>query len=193
MAPQRPSILVVDDVAANVEVLGHLLGERYEVLVALSGPEALAIAAQQRPSLILLDVVMPTMDGHQVCRELKANPLTRGIPVIFVTSLDEDADEAAGFALGAIDYVTKPIRPAIVLARIQNHLERERLIAELQKALSDVNALSGLIPICAWCHKLRNDDGYWRQVDAYLTSRGGASITHGICPDCAAQVEKEIE
>lgn len=119
-----PTILVVDDTKDNLIVVGGILEGEYRVRVANSGERALKVAASEpRPDLILLDIMMPGMDGFQTLEKLRAEPLTRDIPVIFVTALDADEDEAGGLNLGAVDYVTKPIRPAILLARIRTHLE----------------------------------------------------------------------
>ena len=116
-------ILIVDDTPENVDVLAGILGERYQLQVALNGAKALDIAqTSPAPDLILLDVMMPEMDGYEVCQRLKENPQTANIPVIFVTAKNEEADETKGFALGAVDYITKPVRPAIVLARVQTQL-----------------------------------------------------------------------
>ena len=128
----RKTILVVDDIRENLEVIGGVLQSDYRVRVANSGQRAVKAAAKEpRPDLILLDVMMPEMDGYAVLRELKANPATKEIPVIFVTAMDSDQDEEFGLSLGAVDYVTKPIRPAILLARAQTQLElkesRDRL------------------------------------------------------------------
>lgn len=126
MTPEaaKSTVLVVDDTPENLTVLGELLQPRYRVRVANSGRRALQVAASEpRPDLILLDVMMPDMDGYAVINELRANPGTRDIPVIFVTAMDSDEDEERGLALGAVDYITKPIRPAIVLARIHAHME----------------------------------------------------------------------
>ncbi len=121
---QQTTILVVDDVPQNVHILNSILGPHYRVKVALNGESALKIAqARERPDLILLDVVMPGLDGYEVCRRLKADPTTTGIPVIFVTGMGETDDEAKGFAAGAVDYITKPVSPPIVLARVLTHLE----------------------------------------------------------------------
>ena len=124
MKTQQTTILVVDDVPQNVHILNSILGPHYRVKVALNGESALKIAqARERPDLILLDVVMPGLDGYEVCRRLKADPTTTGIPVIFVTGMGETDDEAKGFAAGAVDYITKPVSPPIVLARVLTHLE----------------------------------------------------------------------
>ena len=120
----QASVLIVDDTPENLAVLGGLLQPIYRVMVANSGQRALDIAAREpHPDLILLDVMMPEMDGYMVVTKLRENPATRHIPVIFVTALDADEDEEKGLSLGAVDYITKPIRPAIALARIKAHLE----------------------------------------------------------------------
>lgn len=118
----KPTILVVDDEPANLRVLKHLLAEHYSLAFAKNGPEALRVAEAQLPDLILLDVMMPGMTGFEVCQALKDNVLTRAIPVIFVTALSDEQDEAEGFAVGGVDYITKPISPAVVKARIKTHL-----------------------------------------------------------------------
>jgi diguanylate cyclase (GGDEF)-like protein len=115
-------ILVVDDEPSNLATLKQILGDEYQLVFARSGADCLAAAHKHRPSLILLDVQMPDMDGYTVCRGLKANPDTEATPVIFVTSLAQSGDEAAGFASGAVDYIVKPVSPAIVLARVRTHL-----------------------------------------------------------------------
>ncbi|HEX5801993.1 MAG TPA: EAL domain-containing protein [Azospira sp.] len=125
--PRRATILVVDDTPENLSVLGELLQSDYDVRVANSGARALQVLAKApMPDLILLDIMMPDMDGYEVLRRLAANPATRDIPVIFVTALNASADEQRGLELGAVDYISKPIRPAIVLARVHTHLELKR-------------------------------------------------------------------
>ncbi|MDD0813932.1 two-component system response regulator [Curvibacter sp. HBC28] len=123
----RPVVLVVDDMPDNLTVLGELLQADYRVRAANSGPAALRLAASEpQPDLILLDVMMPGMDGLEVLRQLQADPALRHIPVLFVTAMDDTADEAHGLALGALDYITKPLRPAIVKARVKTQLELKR-------------------------------------------------------------------
>lgn len=119
------TLLVVDDTPGNLMVLGELLrGAGYQVKVANSGQAALDHATRQPyPDLILLDVMMPEMDGYQVLKRLHADPITQGIPVIFLTALSDARDEKTGLALGAVDYITKPFKPALILARVRAHLE----------------------------------------------------------------------
>lgn len=119
----KATILVVDDTPENIDVLTGILRQEYKIKAALNGQLALKIASgPQKPDLILLDVMMPEIDGHQVCRLLKSNPETAQIPVIFVTAKTEITDEKVGFELGAVDYITKPVSPPIVLARVKTHL-----------------------------------------------------------------------
>ena len=130
----RATILIVDDAPANIELLKAILVRDYEILAAVDSQDGLALALEQRPDLILLDVMMPEMDGYQVCTRLKADPRTRGIPVIFVSGRTEEEDETTGLEAGAIDYIGKPIVPAIVKARVRNHLERRRAEEALRHA-----------------------------------------------------------
>ena len=120
---ERPQVLVVDDSPANLSLMNDLLESTYRVKVANSGVRALKIAASDNPpDLILLDIMMPEMDGYEVCRRLKADPSTRDIPVIFLTSRRDPEDEQRGLEMGAEDYITKPVSPPIVLSRVKNHL-----------------------------------------------------------------------
>ncbi|WP_058051044.1 two-component system response regulator [Janthinobacterium sp. Ant5-2-1] len=126
-ARARPVILVVDDEAANLQLLRQILQNDYALLFAKDGARALELARQERPALILLDVMMPGLSGHDACRQLKAAPLTAAIPVIFVTALNDMRDELSGFEAGAVDYITKPLSPAIVRARVRTHLSLVRI------------------------------------------------------------------
>jgi putative two-component system response regulator len=120
--PNQPLILSVDDEASNLQLLRHILQDQYRLLFAKDGPRALELARQEKPQLILLDVMMPGMTGYEACRLLKADPATAAIPVIFVTALSDPADEVVGFDAGAVDYITKPVSPPIVRARVRTHL-----------------------------------------------------------------------
>ncbi len=135
---QQPEHLVqvVDDVELNIDVLVECLGGDYDVAVAMDGERALELAREQSPDLILLDIMMPGIDGYEVCRRLKADEATRAIPVIFVTALDEVADETKGLELGAVDYITKPISAPIVHARVKTHL----MLARQNEQLARQNA-----------------------------------------------------
>ncbi|MFI3157624.1 MAG: diguanylate cyclase [Methylococcaceae bacterium] len=130
---QRPVILIVDDTRSNQEVLTSLLSQDYQVKVAGNGVRALDIAQRSlRLDLILLDVYMPEMDGYEVCRRLQENPLTRDIPVIFVTSASNKESETHGLQLGAVDYITKPINPGIALLRVRNQILLRQFVNKLR-------------------------------------------------------------
>ncbi len=119
----RQTVLVVDDMPDNITLLSSILSDTYKVKAANNGQRALKIAISDTPDLILLDIMMPGTDGYDVCRQLKADPRSRNIPVIFITALGEVDDETLGFELGAADYITKPVSPPIVLSRVKTHLD----------------------------------------------------------------------
>lgn len=123
---QPKKILIVDDEPTNLRVLRQVLINDYRLAFAKSGDEALALVNKEKPDLILLDVMMPGMTGFEVCERLKADPITSAIPVIFVTALKDEIDETTGFAAGAVDYINKPISPAVVKARVKTHLSLVR-------------------------------------------------------------------
>ncbi|NEX21341.1 two-component system response regulator [Thiorhodococcus mannitoliphagus] len=142
---EKPIVLVVDDTPENIDVLSGALRGDYKIKVAASGETALRIAAgEPKPDIVLLDIMMPEMDGYEVCRRLKANPVTARIPVIFITAKAEVSDEQRGFELGAVDYITKPISPPIVRARVRTQLalydqrrELEKIVAERTSELNE--------------------------------------------------------
>ena len=123
----RPLILAVDDEASNLQLLRQILQDHYRLLFAKDGARALELARQEHPDLILLDVMMPGMSGYEVCAALKANPATASVPVVFVTALTETDDEVEGFEAGAVDYITKPVSPPVVRARVRTHLSLVRM------------------------------------------------------------------
>lgn len=167
----NPLICVVDDNPENLKVLGALLRENgYDPAVFLDGQEALEFIRTEQPDLVLLDVMMPGMDGFEVCRQLKERLETKAIPVIFITAKADQDDIVKGFACGVVDYVTKPFYHAELLARVKVHVE--------------VKMLRGIIPICSRCKKIRDDQGLWEQVDEYLARYSDILFSHGICPEC---------
>ena len=144
-APARPgapagraTVLIIDDAPANIELLKAILVRDHEILAAVAPLDGLALALEQQPDIILLDVMMPEMDGYQLCARLKADARTRDIPVIFVSGRTEEEDETKGLEAGAIDYIGKPIVPAIVRARVRNHLERRHAEEALRRAHDDL-------------------------------------------------------
>jgi diguanylate cyclase (GGDEF)-like protein len=140
---RRTRLLVVDDEPANVQALYHALCDEHQVLVATSGEQALVLARDKAPDAILLDVVMPHLDGFEVCRRLKADALTRDIPVLFVTAHDDLDAEEHGLDCGAVDFITKPIHPRIVRARVRTHLTLKQQRDAL-RGLAYIDGLTGL-------------------------------------------------
>ena len=137
LVPDRQTVLIVDDTPDNLTLLSGLLKDRYRVRIANGGARALAIAGTHPvPDLILLDVMMPEIDGYEVCRRLKADPVTADIPVVFLTARTQVEDEEKGFAAGAVDYITKPVSPPIVQARVATHLS----LRHASRLLADRNA-----------------------------------------------------
>ncbi len=194
------SILVVDDSADERELLKVLLEHRGlgEIYPAASSAEAIEMlngrgktGDKPKINLILLDVVMPEVDGIETLRLIKGKEEFRDIPVIMVTGKNDLKNLELAFASGAVDYVTKPFQKIELIARINSALrlkremdQRKRHEAELERALAEIKVLRGFIPICASCKKIRDDKGYWSQVEEYISERSEAKFTHGICPDC---------
>jgi phosphoserine phosphatase RsbU/P len=137
---QRPVVLAVDDTPENLDVVRGILVPQYKVKAVNNGAAALKLAQKQPPDIILLDIMMPEMDGYEVCRQLKANPATAEIPVIFLTAKDQTADEAEGFSLGAADYIHKPVNPPILQARVKTHVA-------LKKSMDDMRDLSAALAV----------------------------------------------
>ncbi len=148
MTEERAKVLIVDDERINLNILFDLLHPMYQIMAANTGQKALKIAISDNPpDLILLDIVMPKMDGYTVCRELKSDERARDIPIIFVTAKGQTADETKGLELGAVDYITKPLNPAVVKARIATHLKLRKAMQELERMYAlalDANPLTGL-------------------------------------------------
>jgi len=222
MAPlaTAQTILIIDDEPLSVAMLANLLEEEYQILTALSGQEALDIISRNLPDLILLDILMPGMDGYEVFHSIKRNPDLKYVPVLFITALGAEECESEGLEMGAGDYITKPFNSALVRLRVRNHLElkyqrdlltartnelqrlnselvhevneranvqlsNEQLINELRTAMAEVKTLSGLLPICASCKQVRDDQGYWSQIETYLRKHTDISFSHGLCTECA--------
>ncbi len=146
MTPERDGklmILLVDDAPTNIQMLNETLKDGYHLFFATNGRDALRIASESLPDLILLDVIMPDMDGYEVCRTLKADPTMRDIPIIFITAMNQQEDEAIGLELGAVDYIVKPFNPTIVRLRIRNQIELKRQ-RDLLARLSHLDGLTGI-------------------------------------------------
>jgi len=195
----QETVFVVDDVPANLGVLFDALEiSGFKILIDTDGNSALEAIGQAIPDIILLDVMMPGMDGFETCRKLKKNADTRDIPVIFMTALNEVIDEVKGLELGAVDYIIKPFRVEIVLARIRTHLtlrnqqkSLEKKNAELEYALKNIETLEGLLSICANCKKIKDAKGNWNQLETYISKHSQALFSHAICPDCVKKLYGE--
>lgn len=187
------NILIVDDTPENLTVLTRMLAEQgYLVRPAISGELALKAVKTSPPDLILLDIMMnPGIDGYEVCRQLKADQTTHDIPILFMSALHETVNKVKAFEFGGVDYITKPFQVEEVLARVKTHLALRNLQkhleeknAQLEDALARVKTLRGLLPICARCKKIRDDQGYWKQLEDYIENHSEALFSHGLCPEC---------
>lgn len=214
------NLLIVDDLPENIKVLGNSLQqEHYRISFATSGQQAIDMALKNEIDLVLLDIMMPGMDGFEVCRRLKAEKRTQHIPIIFITAKTEKEDIVQGFEAGAVDYLTKPFNTAELSARVQTHLElkrskeviqnqaeelawtNKRLMKKnqkLERALEEIETLKGLLPVCSNCKKIRNANAdtqkqsSWISLEAYLHEHTAAEVTHSICPQCMAELYPDL-
>ncbi len=208
MAESCGNILVVDDTKMNLRILAEALGaEGYRVRPALNGEIALEAAQKEVPDLILLDILMPGMNGYQVCETLKEDARLKDIPVIFISALDEVGDKMKGFRAGGVDYISKPFQTEEVLARVRTHLtlrnlqkdlqekniHLQKLNSDLQSALDEIKTLRGIIPICSHCKKIRDDDDSWQRIEKYIGEHSDAEFSHGICPECLKKYYPEFD
>ena len=201
MKQQNYTILIVDDEPLNVKFLEATLQKHYAVVSALNGPDAIRQLREETPDLILLDVVMPGMNGFEVARTIKAEGKYSDVPIIFLTVMDTFEAEAQGFESGGIDYLTKPFNLRLLKLRVHNHLElkgkndliREqrdlvtRQKEELEASLARIKRLEGIISICMHCKNIRSDDASWQRIENYITEHSDAQFSHCICPSCHEQ------
>ena len=167
-------ILVVDDNPTNLRLLEILLEPFYDVVIAADGFEALDACKREDIDLILLDIKMPKMDGYEVCERLKGALGTNHIPIIFLTAETGTESIVRAFEAGGVDYVTKPFNKVELLARVKTHIE--------------MKILRGILPICASCKKIRDDKGYWNQIETYIQEHSEVAFSHGICQECAIKL-----
>ena len=188
---KRFKILVVDDEPIDLQVISAALKDKYEVIAAQSGQEAIDLTRQHKPDLILLDVMMPEMSGYEVCSSIKSDAQIADIPIIFVTAFNTRDGEIGGLEAGAIDYVTKPIIFELLNLRVKNFLtmkeQRDLIIRqkeELEATLARIKQLEGIIHICMYCRKIKDDFNIWSQLEQYVTEHSEAQFSYGICPGC---------
>jgi DNA-binding response OmpR family regulator len=194
--PEKTVVLIIDDSPTNLRILlKYLKTSGFDVIVAESGEKGLSELEKSPPDIILMDVMMPGIDGFETCKRLKEKEENKEIPVIFMTSLSEVSDKIKGFGAGAVDYITKPFKQEEVLLRLNTHLtirrqkiEILRQKKELEKALTEIKVLKGLLPICSNCKKIRDDQGRWEPVEVYIRNHSEAKFSHGICPICAKEL-----
>jgi sigma-B regulation protein RsbU (phosphoserine phosphatase) len=193
------TVLVADDHDVNRKLLNFILTKAgYEVIEVHNGIEALEILkTATRPMVGLIDWEMPEMEGVEVCRQARAHKPAPPLFLILVTVRDTKQDVVVGLEAGANDYITKPFDQTELLARVKIGAQMVELqqtltehVQELQEALANVKQLSGLLPICSYCKKIRDDQNYWERVDAYVTKHSEAQFSHSICPQCYEDIVK---
>ena len=186
------NILVVDDTPTNLDIMREVLSPHYRVRLAKNGREALILSQKQLPDLILLDIMMPDMDGYEVCRRLKSNPMLADIPVIFVTAMSEQDDERKGFDVGAVDYITKPIRPAIVLARVKTHLslhnQHVMLEAKVEQRTEELRQMQIMAIRCLGRASEFKDNETGLHVIRTSHYARAIALAHGISPKQANKI-----
>jgi AmiR/NasT family two-component response regulator len=195
---QDVRVLIAEDDYLNSEMLKGLLEEIWYTIVgeAADGLETVEMTQSLQPDVVLMDIKMPDMDGLEATRLIQERCPT---PVVVVTAYEtpELVEEASAAGVGA--YLVKPPSAremeraiTIAIARFDDLMELRRLNAELQDALAKVRTLSGLLPICSSCKKIRDDEGYWNQLEAYIQEHSNAVFSHGLCPECAKKLYPEV-
>jgi sigma-B regulation protein RsbU (phosphoserine phosphatase) len=198
-------ILVAEDDAVTRKLLESTLGRLgLDVITAADGNAAWTaletLKGKDAPELAVLDWMMPGLEGIQILRRLRTTPGFELLYVILLTARTDKEDVAYGLAAGANDYIVKPFDPSELEARVRVGERMVKLqrslaarVAELEVALAHVQRLQGLLPICSYCKKVRNETNYWEQVDSYLTSHSDVQLTHGICPQCMETMMKQLD
>ncbi len=195
-------ILIADDDRVAIQILSQTL-KRWDLKVTAvdNGTRAWdALKTTDEPTLAILDWMMPELDGTEVVRRVRLERPLANVYLILLTALESRKDIVAGLDAGADDYIVKPFDPDELRARVNVGIRvltlQERLadrVAELESALTKVKTLHGLLPICSYCKRIRGDDQYWQSVDAYIAEHSDAQFSHGICPTCFVEVDKQID
>lgn len=197
----KGSIVVIDDEIDYTNMLKiRLASAGYKPAVFYDPLEGIMHIQKEPTDLVLLDINMPGMNGFEMCKRLKESEQTKDIPVIFLTARIESEDVVAGFNAGGVDYVTKPVNAQVLLARVKTHIslkqaldEQKVLNRKLKDSLAEIKKLSGLVPMCAHCKKIRDDKGYWEKVEVYIEEHSEAQFSHGICPECMRKLYPELD
>jgi DNA-binding response OmpR family regulator len=206
---ETAKVLVTDDDPQILDLTATILRRAgYDTLEASTGKECLEAVKAHHPDIVLLDVMLPDTTGTELCRQIKADEGLKDIFVILMSGVQVSSDyQADALNVGADGYIIKPISNKELLARVQAMIrikraenalrekerEQQELILKLQEALAEIKTLKGFIPICASCKKVRDDEGYWNQLEAYISKRTDAVFSHGLCPECADKYRAELE
>lgn len=201
-------VLLVDDQAFVAEVLRRMFAEEPDIQfeACLDPAQALARAAEFRPTVILQDLVMGEIDGLEMVRRFRADPLDADVPIIVLSVKEDPETKSQAFALGANDYLVKLPDRLELIARVRYHSracldrrEREAAFAalveanrKLEEALAQVKQLRGLLPICGYCKRVRDGQNYWNQIESYLSSNADVQFTHGVCEDCFGKQLRDL-
>lgn len=194
-------ILIAEDETISRRLIqASLVKWGYEVQVTVNGREAWeALQLPNAPALVILDWLMPELDGLEVCRRLRQTPGRESSYILLLTAKGGKEDIIQGLEAGADDYVTKPFDAGELKARVQVgarvvglQSKLSQNIKELTAALSSVRQLQGLLPICAYCKKIRDDQNYWHKVENYIGSHADVRFSHGVCPECTAKLKSEL-
>jgi PleD family two-component response regulator len=185
---KKMRIFAVDNDKFNVQLVLALLAEEgyHNAKGFFSGADLLEHLETDMPDLILSDIMMPEMNGYELCEIVKKNPLWSHIPVIMITAASRTSHDSLklSFDSGAMDFISKPIDNIELKARVTSALKLEHQRKELEIALEEVKNLKGLLPICSYCKKIRSDDDYWHEIEAYISRHSEAEFSHSICPSC---------
>lgn len=177
-----------------------LSGWGYEIQLACDGPTACnALEGHPSPQLALLDWMLPEIDGLEICRRIRSKPAGKAIYIILLTTKNRKEDVIAGLDNGADDYITKPFDREELRARlragcriVELQVSLAKRFAELEASVARIKELGGMLPICAWCKKVRDDQNYWQAVETYVASHSEIQFTHGICPACLETEKSKI-
>lgn len=204
LAPMK--VLIVDDDELNVGLIAGALKDQYAILTARNGGDALRLMKEESPDLVLLDVMMPEIDGLEVSRRARGDAALANVPIIFVTAMDTSEGQSAGLELGAVDYITKPLNLEHLKLRVRNQLEikrqrdqimrmkgvLERRNVALERTLERVKRLERFLTLCMYCKRVRAANDQWQQLERYITEHTDAQFSHGICPECETKMLEEL-